>query len=138
MILSTNKNKGVNSRVSDAYDWIRATVCALSNYPPDGMCNVDDDTNTITTKTTIPFVRNIWNSWICQGLFISCSIMGAYLLIEKLCCTSYDPMKDVKYRTISSSHPSPVDELTMLKRHRSWTKMRSYDSTDIEISTIVE
>jgi hypothetical protein len=39
---------GVFARVSSGYDWIQATVCEMSNYPPGSLCG--EPTNAPITR----------------------------------------------------------------------------------------
>ena len=103
----------------------------MSHYPPDEMCHVDDDS---VIETTTDFVmNNSWISWLCRGLIIACSVICALVCVDRF--WSNGTWRSRK-RSDSDSDQSPnniIDEMTKLKRHQSWTKMRSYDSADSEI-----
>jgi hypothetical protein len=127
---------GVNSRVSDAYDWIRASVCAMSNYPPDEMCSALDDESIATNREPL---FSTWVSWICQGLAVACCVIGTLLLVKRLGCfrESYNRRYCIT-PTSTNDDDAPSDELSKIKRHQSWTKMRSYDSTELEPLPVAE
>ena len=93
------------------------------------MCHVDDDS---VIETTTDFVmNNSWISWLCRGLIIACSVICAFVCVDRFWSNG-----TWRSRNRSDSDQSPnniIDEMTKLKRHQSWTKMRSYDSADSEI-----
>jgi hypothetical protein len=127
----------VNARISDGYDWIRANVCAMSNYPPDELCrniNIDSDDDVLTTPTSTFFNTD---SWYTQSLLILCIILCVLMTIDRFVCSIHDwcccQPKRNKYYDDNDNRDTPtiIDEMTKLKRHRSWTKMRSYDSGEL-------
>jgi hypothetical protein len=121
---------GVNSRISDSYDWIRATVCAMSHYPPDDMCHEDDDSAVRTTNSS--FMNATWMVWLFQGIFFICGVICALVSLDR-CRSMRNGYRRINSRECDTelSPNSIIDEMTKLKRHRSWTKMRSYDSAEI-------
>jgi Trypsin len=116
---------GVNARISDAYDWIRATVCAMSAYPPDDICHFLNDDDGV-----VPVREFSWDAvpgWaIAAGLLL--------LLICTLQCR-----RRLRGRTVSEEEeerwlkrtPVPLkkeEQWGIVRTHRSWTKLRSYDA----------
>jgi hypothetical protein len=103
----------------------------MSNYPPDDLCQTvltDDDDESLLTTTNNYFYPNT--------LLILCSVLCILMIIDRFwliresygCCIwnykkGYNDDRDT---------PTIIDEMTKLKRHRSWTKMRSYDDSDLD------
>ena len=134
IFLTTTLSLGVNSRISDAYDWIRASVCAMSHYPPDDMCHVDDDSLIGTTSSFV--LNNSWISWLCQILAIICAVICTLVCVNRF--WSNGKWKSDNESDDARSPNNIMDEMTRLKRHQSWTKMRSYDSADSDIFPIID
>jgi hypothetical protein len=62
----------VNSRISSSYDWIQATTCSLSNYPPVYLCGGGGGSSIDTAENFIVQHESRWWWYLCAvlpGLF---------------------------------------------------------------------
>jgi Trypsin len=116
---------GVNARISEAYDWIRATVCAMSAYPPDDMCHFLNDDDAV--EPVREFSWDAVPAWaIAVGLLLllGCTLQGRRRLRGR---TASEEEEERWLR------PTPVplkkeEQKGLARPHRSWTKLRSYDA----------
>jgi hypothetical protein len=103
----------------------------MSHFPPDDMCHVDDDSVIGTTTSFV--MNNSWISWLYQGFVVVCAVICTLVCVDRFWSNG---AWNRKRRSESDGDQSPnniIDEMTRLKRHQSWTKMRSYDSADSDI-----
>ena len=113
---------GVNARISDAYDWIRATLCALSAYPPADLCPRDsDDDDTIVVHAA----RQRWNA---SDSTLGAMVVGVGLLLLVVLsgrrrCWGGGGGKELEAERWANMATTPLK-----KAVRSWTKLRSYDA----------
>ena len=108
----------------------------MSHYPPDDMCHVDDDSFIGTTTNLV--MNNSWISWFCQGLIVICGVICTLVCVDRFYSNGRWSNRKHSDSDSDLSPNNAIDEMTMLKRHQSWTKMRSYDSADSDIFPTAE
>lgn len=103
---------GVNARVSDAFDWIQANVCAMSDFPPADLC------------LYVPAETKIWK--------VLAAAFGVTVLVLVASRCYGRSSQNRKYSLDRSD--SSLDELEDLKtKNPKLSKFDSYESVGVEL-----
>lgn len=113
---------GVNARVSDAFDWIRASVCAMSDFPPADLCE----------PANAKELAMDWGSYFWHGVTVGLGVAIVALLVDRFWARESIISTQISTPDSSQASRDELEELTSSKHLLS--KLSSYDSTGIEVT----
>lgn len=122
---------GVNARVSDAFDWIRANICAMSDDPPPDLCAPS------AFESNVEIVDDSWSTMLWLALSIVFGVTTLLLIADRLYynryrCLRNQPQNGTPSPDCSISSKEELEELNGARP--TFLKLQSYDSTGVEIT----